>query len=216
MSDDLNRRKFLEGTAGAAPAGLGTGTALFAPPRTRRRWNLKPEKARRCACCAGAASCRATSTPTWRTSRSSREDRHPVRVDNEGWEDVRPKAAVAANTGAGPGHHPVDQRRREPLSRQAARRHRRRRVPRARSTAAGTPAGEAFLQPDGKKWIGLPLGAAGAMMVYRESMVKAAGFDEFPKDTDSFLKMMKALKEKGTPGGWRSATPPATASGATG
>ena len=25
-----------------------------------------------------------------------------VRVDNEGWEDVRPKAAVAANTGAGP------------------------------------------------------------------------------------------------------------------
>ena len=30
-----------------------------------------------------------------------------VRVDNEGWEDVRPKAAVAANTGAGPGHHPV-------------------------------------------------------------------------------------------------------------
>src|ERR1700716_39965 len=26
----------------------------------------------------------------------------PVRVDNESWEDVRPKAAVAANTGAGP------------------------------------------------------------------------------------------------------------------
>ena len=25
-----------------------------------------------------------------------------MRVDNEGWEDVRPKAAVAANTGAGP------------------------------------------------------------------------------------------------------------------
>ena len=25
-----------------------------------------------------------------------------VRVDNEGWEDVRPKAAVAANIGAGP------------------------------------------------------------------------------------------------------------------
>ena len=39
------------------------------------------------------------------------------------------------------------------------------------------------------------------MMVYRESQVKAAGFDSFPKDTDGFLKMMKALKEKGTPGG---------------
>src|SRR5256885_8986706 len=32
------------------------------------------------------------------------EDKYgiPVRVDNESWEDVRPKAAVAANTGAGP------------------------------------------------------------------------------------------------------------------
>src|SRR5437899_11880868 len=40
------------------------------------------------------------------------------------------------------------------------------------------------------------------MMVYRESQMKAAGFQSFPKDTDSFLKMMKALKEKGTPGGF--------------
>ena len=40
-----------------------------------------------------------------------------VRVDNEGWEDVRPKAAVAANIGSRPRHHPVDQRRRQPLSR---------------------------------------------------------------------------------------------------
>jgi multiple sugar transport system substrate-binding protein len=32
-------------------------------------------------------------------------------------------------------------------------------------------------------------------------MVKAAGFDTFPKDTDGFLRMFRALKEKGTPGG---------------
>ena len=38
-------------------------------------------------------------------------------------------------------------------------------------------------------------------MVYRESTMKAAGFDSFPKDTDGFLKLCKALKEKGTPGG---------------
>ena len=38
-------------------------------------------------------------------------------------------------------------------------------------------------------------------MVYRESQVKAAGFDSFPKDTDGFLKLCKALKDKGTPGG---------------
>ncbi len=40
------------------------------------------------------------------------------------------------------------------------------------------------------------------MIVYRESMIKAAGFDSFPKDTDNFLKLLKALKEKGTPGGF--------------
>ena len=51
-----------------------------------------------------------------------------------------------------------------------------------------------YLRPDGKKWIGIPLGAAGSMMTYRESQVKAAGFDGIPKDTDGFLKLMKALE----------------------
>src|SRR6185436_1776051 len=64
------------------------------------------------------------------------------------------------------------------------------------------PAGEAYLRPNGKNWIGSPLGAAGSMMVYRESQLKAAGFDGVPKDTDGFLKMMKALHAKGTPGGF--------------
>jgi len=63
------------------------------------------------------------------------------------------------------------------------------------------PACEAFLKPDGKKWIGVPLGGTGSMIVYRESMVKAAGFDKIPHDTDGFLKLFKALKDKGTPGG---------------
>ena len=59
-----------------------------------------------------------------------------------------------------------------------------------------------YLRPDGKKWIGIALGAAGAMLVYRQSMVKAAGFDAFPKDTANFMKLMKALKEKNTPCGF--------------
>jgi multiple sugar transport system substrate-binding protein len=46
------------------------------------------------------------------------------------------------------------------------------------------------------------MGAAGNALVYRESMVKAAGFDGVPKDTDGFLKLMQALKAKGTPGGF--------------
>jgi multiple sugar transport system substrate-binding protein len=64
------------------------------------------------------------------------------------------------------------------------------------------PACEAYLRPDGKTWIGVALGAAGAMLVYRQSMVKAAGFDTFPKDTTGFLNLLKALKAKGTPSGF--------------
>src|SRR3954452_19737683 len=124
-----------------------------------------------------------------------------VRFDNESWEDVRPKAAVAANTGAGPDIilgtnddadlYPEKLLDVTDLANYLGKKY-----------GGWYPAGQAYLRPDGKRWIGIPLGAAGSMMVYRESQLKAAGFDSFPKDTDSFLKMMKALKEKGTPGGF--------------
>jgi multiple sugar transport system substrate-binding protein len=124
-----------------------------------------------------------------------------VRVDNESWEDVRPKAAVAANTGAGPDIilgtnddadlYPEKLLDVTDLANYLGKKY-----------GGWYPAGEAYLRPDGKRWIGIPLGAAGSMMVYRESMLKAAGFDSFPKNTDDFLKMMKALKDKGTPGGF--------------
>ena len=125
----------------------------------------------------------------------------PVRVDNESWEDVRPKAAVAANTGAGPdiilgtnddaNLYPDKLVDVTDLANYLGKKY-----------GGFYPACEAYLRPDGKRWIGIPLGAAGSMMVYRESMLKAAGFNSFPKDTDAFLKMMKALKDKGTPGGF--------------
>ena len=45
-------------------------------------------------------------------------------------------------------------------------------------------------------------GRAGGCLIYRDSHVKAAGFEEFPKDTAGFLKLCQALKEKGTPAGF--------------
>ena len=111
-----------------------------------------------------------------------------VRVDNEGWEDVRPKAAVAANTGAGPdiilgtyddaNLYPEKLLDVTDLANYLGKKY-----------GGWFPAGEAYLKPDGKKWIGVPLGAAGAMQVYRESMLKAAGVTSFPKTTDAFLAM---------------------------
>ena len=125
----------------------------------------------------------------------------PVRVDNESWEDVRPKAAVAANTGAGPdiilgtnddaNLYPDKLVDVTDLANYLGKKY-----------GGFYPACEAYLRPDGKRWIGIPLGAAGSMMVYRESALKAAGFNSFPKDTEAFLKMMKALKDKGSPGGF--------------
>jgi multiple sugar transport system substrate-binding protein len=124
-----------------------------------------------------------------------------VRVDNEGWEDVRPKAAVAANVGSGPdiilstnddaNLYPEKLVDVTDLATYLGQKY-----------GGWYPVCEQYLRPDGKRWIGIPLGAAGNAIVYRESQVKAAGFNTFPKDTDGFLKLMQALKEKGTPGGF--------------
>jgi len=123
-----------------------------------------------------------------------------VRVDNESWEDVRPKAAVAANTGAGPdiilstnddaNMYPDKLVDVSDVCEYLGKKY-----------GGWYPACEAFLKPDGKKWIGVPLGGTGSLIVYRQSQLKAAGFDSVPRDTDGFLKMFKALKDKGTPGG---------------
>ena len=39
-------------------------------------------------------------------------------------------------------------------------------------------------------------------MNYRISAMEKAGFKEFPKDTATFLELMKALKKNNTPGGF--------------
>jgi multiple sugar transport system substrate-binding protein len=123
-----------------------------------------------------------------------------VRIDNEGWEDVRPKAAVAANVGSGPDiiigwfddpHQYPDKL--NDLTDLA--------------NYLGNKYGGWYdvckkYGMRGNKWIGLPLGVVGNALVYRESHVKAAGFDEIPKDTAGFLKLCQALKAKGTPCGF--------------
>ena len=124
-----------------------------------------------------------------------------VRVDNEGWEDVRPKAAVAANTGAGPdiilstnddaNLYPDKLLDVTDLCR-VPRQEVRRLVPGLRAVSCS---------PTARSGSACRSARPASMIVYRESMVKAAGFDTFPKDTDGFLKLCKALKDKGTPGG---------------
>ena len=196
-----NRRKFLKTSAGVA-AGAATGS-LFAPAIvSAQNWTNQPEK---------GAQLRVL---RWKRFVQGDEDVYmanvkkftekygiPVRVDHEGWEDVRPKAAVAANTGAGPdiilstnddaNLYPDKLVDVTDVAEYLGKKY-----------GGWYPVCHQYLRPDGKKWIGVPLGCAGNALVYRTSMLKAAGYDAVPKDTDGFLRMMKALKDKGTPGGF--------------
>jgi multiple sugar transport system substrate-binding protein len=123
-----------------------------------------------------------------------------VRVDNEGWEDVRPKAAVAANIGSGPDiiigwfddphQYPDKLNDLTDLANYLGNKY-----------GGWYDVCKKYGMRNGK-WIGLPLGVVGNAIVYRESHVKAAGFDGIPKDTPGFLKLCQALKAKNTPCGF--------------
>ena len=199
---EFNRRKFLESSAGvAAAASIGAGGALWSPLVQAQSLTFKPEKDAKLRVLRWSRFVQGDIDAYMvNVKRFTEKTGVEVRVDNEGWEDVRPKAAVAANTGAGPdiilstnddaNLYPDKLLDVTDLAEYLGKKY-----------GGWYPAGQAFLRPDGKKWIGIPLGAAGSMMVYRGSHLKAAGFDSFPKDTDTFLKACKALKEKGTPAG---------------
>jgi multiple sugar transport system substrate-binding protein len=123
-----------------------------------------------------------------------------VKIDKESWEDIRPKAAVAANVGSGPDIFWVwfDDAQQYPDKLMD--------VSELANYLGGKyggwyEGGKAYASRDGK-FIGLPLAAIGNALCYRDSHVKAAGFSEFPKDTKGFLELCKAMKAKGTPAGF--------------
>jgi len=122
-----------------------------------------------------------------------------VRVESENFEDIRPKAAVAANVGSGPdiiiGWYDDPHLYPDKL---------------VDLTDLANYLGEKYggwyeicrrYGMRGNQWIGLPLGAPSGCVVYRESQVKAAGFETVPKDLAGFLKLCRALKAKGKPPG---------------
>ena len=200
QSGNKQRRKFLA-TSAAVAAAAGTG-AIFAPAVHAQAWANVPEKGARLRVLRWSRFVQGDIDQYMKnvaafTAKTGIE----VRVDNEGWEDVRPKAAVAANTGAGPdiilsthddaNLYPEKLVDVTDLANYLGRKY-----------GGWYPVCEAYLRPTGKNWIGIPFGAAGNCLVYRDSQVKAAGFNTFPRDTGGFLKLMQALKEKGTPGGF--------------
>jgi multiple sugar transport system substrate-binding protein len=123
-----------------------------------------------------------------------------VRIDKESWEDIRPKAAVAANVGSGPDimfvwfddpfQYPDKLLDVTDLAEGLGKKY-----------GGWYDGPKSYATKDGK-FIGLPLATIGNAVCYRESWMKEAGFSEFPKDTKGFLELCKALKAKGHPAGF--------------
>ena len=123
-----------------------------------------------------------------------------VRVDSEGFEDLRPKAAVAANIGSGPDiiwgiHADAHLYPNAMLDVSDVCDH-------LGSKYGGWyPIAEHYGKREGK-WINVPITISGNLINYRKSLVQKAGFESFPDNTDDFLKLMQNLNKQGTPGGF--------------
>lgn len=123
-----------------------------------------------------------------------------VRIDNEWQDDIQTKAALAANIEHGPdiiwALHTTPHLFPDKL---------------VDVTDVANYLGQKYggwypiLEEYGKsgdRWIGIPSIVVGVLPNYRISWVKQAGFDSFPTDTDSFLKLCQQLRKIGHPAGF--------------
>jgi len=122
-----------------------------------------------------------------------------MNVFSESFEDVQPKASVAANTGSGLdlawGLHTLPQLfpTKVLLMNDVA-------DYLGKKYGGWTDAAAATCK-QGANWLGIPVATIGGYMTYRKSAMEKAGFKEFPKDFPTFLEYSKALKKNNTPSG---------------
>ncbi|WP_395017414.1 ABC transporter substrate-binding protein [Dongia sp.] len=196
----LTRRQLVHGTAGLAAGAVGA-RLLGGNPASAQDMKITPEE---------GATLRVTrwspfvegDEKAWlaNTEKFTKETGIQVRIDKESWEDIRPKAAVAANVGSGPDIMWVwfDDPHQYPDKLLD--------VTELADYLGGKYGGwydgpKSYATRDGK-FVGLPLATIGNAVVYRKSLMKAAGFDEFPKDTAGFLKLVEGLKKNGLGAGF--------------
>src|SRR6059036_3788254 len=175
----FKRRDFLKATAGvAAGSALGTGSALFSS-EAAAQYKVTPEKGAKLRVLRWKRFVQGDEDK-WaeNTKKFTQQTGIDVRIDAEGWEDVRPKAAVAANVGSGPdiiiGTFEDAHQYPEKLVD----------VSDVCNYLGGKYGGwydvcKSYCTYNGK-WIAVPMGCAGNALVYRISAMKAAGFDAFP------------------------------------
>lgn len=182
---NMNRRDFLKISAGVAAGGV----PLLAEAQRKASMSWKPEKGAKLRVLRWKRFVQGDEDMWMKnTAEFTKRTGVEVRVDSESWEDVRPKAAVAANVGSGPdiilstfddaNLYPEKLLDVTDLAEYLGKKY-----------GGWYDVCRQYLQPGGKRWIGVPLGAAGNTFVHRISQMKEAGFDSFPRDTAGFLKL---------------------------
>ena len=123
-----------------------------------------------------------------------------VTISRESYEDVQPKASVAANTGAGqdmfwglyslPHLFPQKCLDVTDVADYLGKKY------------GGWVESAQKYGRSGNKWIAIPVCYSGNMLNYRIDASNKAGFSKFPTKTDEFLEYAKAMKKNNTPGGF--------------
>jgi multiple sugar transport system substrate-binding protein len=122
-----------------------------------------------------------------------------INVSNESYDDLQPKASVAANTGQGldmvwglyslPFLFPSKCTDMTDVADYLG-----------KKCGGWTPSGEAYGKL-GNKWIGVPVAATGGLVNYRIAAMEKAGHKEFPNDLAGFADLVKGMNKNGTPAG---------------
>jgi multiple sugar transport system substrate-binding protein len=198
----ITRRTLLGSATAAAAAGALTGPALLDWAKAwAQQAPWKPEK--------GAQ----LSMLRWKYFVQAEDDQFvklmeaftqatgvKVNISRESYEDVQPKASVAANTGTGPDlfwglyslPHLFPQKCLDvsDVADYLGKKY------------GGWVDSAVKYGKSGNKWISIPICYTGALMNYRIEASKKAGFSTFPDKTDAFLEYAKAMKTNNTPGGF--------------
>ncbi len=123
-----------------------------------------------------------------------------MNVFSESFEDIQPKASVAANTGSGPdivwGLHTLPQLFPDKVifMNDVA-------DYLGKKYGGWTSAAEITVK-QGNNWLGIPVATIGGYLTYRVAALQKAGFKEVPQDFPGFLECCKALKKNNTPAGF--------------
>lgn len=196
------KRRAVIKTLGAAGAATAASPMIWVKNASAQTLSFKPEKGAKLRVLRWKRFVQADED-VWMANTRKFSEKYgiEVRTDHEGWEDVRPKAAVAANVGAGPDiivgwlddpHlYPDKLLDLTDLADYLDKKY-----------GGWFPAARTYATTQKGRWIGLPLGAGGALLNYRVSWVKEAGFDKFPTNFDDYLKLCQALQKNGHPPGF--------------